>query len=302
MMGERMHLHELEIGEELVRGLLDDQFPQFADMALRRIEPSGTVNAIFRLGTDLSVRLARVDGPTEPGGKEFDWLGTLAPELPLSIPVVVAQGRPTQVYPWFWDIHTWVEGETVAVAEIDEVSAARDLARFIAALWRVDAAGAPPGRGVGLAERDAELCGWLEHFDGDPSVRDEWDRALPLVAAEWERALAVPAWEGPPVWCHGDLDTRNWLVRNGRITGIVDWGEMGVGDPACDVMVAWKLGSRRGRDAFRDALDVDDAMWARARGWVISQAAMALAYYTSQNNRVLFEEARRWLGAALDPA
>jgi len=283
-----MHADELAIDETLVRRLLQEQFPGWAALPLRRIEPSGTVNAIFRLGDELSVRLPRRRGPATPGSKELAWLPKLAPLLPVEIPVPVAQGRPSDAYPWFWEIHTWVEGETVPVADIDDVQAARDLAAFVRALQRVSPAGAPPGRGIPLAERDREIRAWLARFDGDPAV-----------AAEWERALAAPPWEGPPVWHHGDLDARNWVVRNGRISGVIDWESAGVGDPACDVMVAWKLGSRTARDAFREALPTDDATWERARGWALSQAVAILAYYTSENNPVLFHEAQRWLELVL---
>jgi aminoglycoside phosphotransferase (APT) family kinase protein len=283
-----MHLGELEIDEALVRRLLGEQFPEWADLPLRRIQPTGTVNAIFRLGDELSVRLARREGPTEPGGKEHDWLPRLALSLPVEIPVPVAQGRPTRAYPWFWDIHTWVEGETMPVEETDAIRAARDLAALVAALQRVSPDGAPPGRGIPLAERDREIRYWLARFDGDPAV-----------TAEWERALAAPPWNGPPVWHHGDLDVRNWLVRDGHIRGVIDWGSMGVGDPACDVMVAWKLHSPAARDAFREALPTDNATWERARGWVLSQAVAALAYYTPENNPALYGEAEAWLELVL---
>jgi aminoglycoside phosphotransferase (APT) family kinase protein len=119
------------------------------------------------------------------------------------------------------------------------------------------------------------------------------------VRAEWERALAAPPWEGPPVWHHGDLDARNWLLRDGRISGVIDWGAMGVGDPAVDVMVAWKLHSPAARDAFREALPTDDATWERARAWALSQAVAILAYYTPKNNGVLYREAESWLKLAL---
>jgi aminoglycoside phosphotransferase (APT) family kinase protein len=283
-----MHANELEIDEALVRRLLAEQFPEWADLPLSRVEPAGTVNAIFRLGAALSLRLTRREGRTEPGGKEFDWLPRLAPSLPLEIPVSVAQGRPSGEYPWFWDVYTWVEGETAPMEEIDAVEAARDLAAFVGALQQVDPAGAPPGRGIPLAERDKEIRYWLARFDGDPAV-----------TAEWERALAAPAWEGPPVWHHGDLDVRNWLLRSGRICAVIDWGSMGVGDPGCDVMVAWKLHSREARDAFREALPTDDATWERARGWVLSQAVAALAYYTPENNPALYHEAQSWLELVL---
>ena len=283
-----MHADERAIGEGLVRRLLGEQFPHWAGLPLRRIEPGGTVNVIFRLGDELAVRLPRRDGPTEPDPREREWLPRLAPLLPVEIPVPVAQGRPTADYPWFWEIHTWLEGETVPVDEIDAIQAAHDLAALVGALQQVDPAGAPPGRGIPLAERDEGARYWLARFDGDP-----------VVTAEWERALAAPPWEGPPIWHHGDLDVRNWLVRDGRISGVIDWGEMGVGDPACDVMVAWKLHSRAARDAFREALPTDDATWERARGWVLSQAVAALAYYTPENNPILYAEAESWLGLVL---
>jgi aminoglycoside phosphotransferase (APT) family kinase protein len=283
-----MHEDELDLGEGLVGRLLAEQFPEWAGLSLRRIEPSGTDNAVFRLGDDLSVRLPRRHGPTERGSRELDWLPKLAPQLPLEIPVPVAQGRPGGGYPWFWEIHTWVEGRTVPVEEIDAVRAARDLAELVRALQRIDPAGAPPGRGVALAERDSAFRGWLEKFDGDPRV-----------VAAWERALAAPSWDGPPVWHHGDLDCRNWLVRDRRIRGVIDWGAMGVGDPACDVMVAWKLHSPEARDAFREALPTDDATWERARGWAVSQAVGAVSYYTPENNPSLYHEGEAWLALVL---
>ena len=283
-----MHADEVEVDEALVRRLLGEQFVHWVDLPLRRIEPSGTDHAIFRLGDELSVRLARRQGPTGPGGKEIDWLPRLAPLLPVEVPLPVAQGRPTGDYPWFWEIHSWVEGETVAVEEIDAIQAARDLAALVGALQRVDPTGAPPGRGLSLAERDRDTRYWLARFGDDPAV-----------AAEWERALAAPAWNGPPVWHHGDLDARNWLVRDGRISGVIDWGLMGVGDPACDVMVAWKLHSSAARDAFREALPTDDATWQRARGWVVSQAVAILAYYTPETNPSLYHEAESWLDLVL---
>jgi aminoglycoside phosphotransferase (APT) family kinase protein len=234
------------------------------------------------------VRLARREGPTAPGGKELDWLPRLATLLPVDIPVPVAQGHPTGEYPWFWDVHTWVEGETAPVEDIDPIRAACDLAELVRALQQVRPAGAPRGRGIPLAERDPGIRCWLARFDGDPGV-----------TTEWERALAAPPWDGPPIWHHGDLDARNWLVRDGRIRGVIDWESMGVGDPACDVMVAWMLHSPAARDAFREALPTDDATWERARGWVVSQAVAALAYYTPENNPILYCEAQAWLDLVL---
>jgi len=287
----KMHADEREIDEALVQRLLAAQFPQWAERRVTRVEPAGTDNAIFRLGDELSLRFARLTGPTEPGGKEVEWLSRLAPLLPLEVPVFVAQGRPTDEYPWFWDVWRWVEGVSAPIESIDAIQAARDLATFVTALQGVDPSGAPPGRGIPLAERDPGIREWLALFDGPPAV-----------AAAWERALEATPWDGPPVWHHGDLDVRNWLVRAGRICAVIDWACMGVGDPACDVMVAWKLHSREARAAFREALPTDDATWERARGWALSQAVAILAYYTPENNAVLYREAESWLDEVLsDP-
>lgn len=280
----RMHADELEIDEPLVRRLLAAQFPKWSNLPLRRIEPSGTDHAIFRLGDELSVRLPRIDGPLEPGSKELMWLPKLAPLLPVDVPAPVAQGRPGEGYRWFWEVHTWVHGENVPIGTIDPIQAAHDLCALIEAMQRIPVAGAPLGRGIPLAKRDKGVRYWLKRFDGDPRV-----------TAQWERALAAPPWDGPPIWHHGDLDARNWLIRDGRITGVIDWGLMGVGDPACDLMVAWKLHSPAARDAFREALPADNATWERARGWVLSQAVAILAYYTPKNNPTLFHEAESWL-------
>jgi aminoglycoside phosphotransferase (APT) family kinase protein len=140
----------------------------------------------------------------------------------------------------------------VAIEEIDAIQAARDLAALVRTLQQLSPTHAPVGRGIPLAQRDKEFRFWLERFDGDPRV-----------AVEWERALAAPPWDGAPIWHHGDLDVRNWLVRDGRIRAVIDWASMGVGDPACDMMVAWKLHSPAARDAFREALPTDDATWER---------------------------------------
>jgi aminoglycoside phosphotransferase (APT) family kinase protein len=204
------------------------------------------------------------------------------------VPVPFAQGRPGGDYPWFWEIHTWVEGETAPVESLDLEHAVADLAALISALWSVSPIGAPLGRGGPLADRDRGFRHWLERFDGDPRVE-----------AEWQRALAAPPWDGPARWAHGDLDARNWLVRDGQIAGVIDWSEMGVGDPAVDLMVAWKLHSPDARDALKAALPADPATWERARGWVLSQAVAALAYYTPEDNPTLYHEAESWLGLVL---
>jgi aminoglycoside phosphotransferase (APT) family kinase protein len=280
---------EHRIDEPLVRGLVDEQFPQWAALPLRPVVESGTDNAIYRLGEKLVVRLALRDGPDQPETKVRQWLPRLAPILPLEVPVPVAVGAPGDGYPWFWEVHTWLDGTYVPIDSIDAVDAVENLGGLIGALWRFERAGAPLGRGVPLAERDDRFRYWLKRHDGDVTA----------ARAAWEEALAAPAWNGPPLWHHGDLDARNWLVRGGQITAVIDWGHMGVGDPAVDLMVAWKLRSATALDIFRGVVAADDATWSRARGWVVSQAVAILAYYTEETNPTLRREAESWLALAL---
>jgi aminoglycoside phosphotransferase (APT) family kinase protein len=282
----RVHEDELEIDEALVKRLLEEQFPEWAALPVVRVEPDGTVNVIYRLGGSLSVRLPRREGPAIEDDLESRWLPFLAPQLPVEIPTPVARGAPGAGYPWYWSIHTWLDGE-LPTAPLD----ADDVAGFVAALQRIDASGGPePSGGRG---RPLE---WRDRFVRDALERVEAPGALEL----WERAMRVPEWAGGRVWIHADLDRRNVLVRDGRLAGVLDWGGLGLGDPAVDVMVAWKLVAREERDRFRELLDVDDATWLRAQGWVVSQALIALGYYTAETNPALFAEATRWLIEVID--
>jgi aminoglycoside phosphotransferase (APT) family kinase protein len=280
----RMHDDELEIDEPLVRQLIEEQFPEWAELPLVRAG-DGTVNVIYRLGEELSLRLPRRNGPTVEEDLELRWLPVLAPQLPLDIPRPVARGRPGAGYPWYWSIHTWLEGEAPrGPLELD------DVASFVSALQSIDVAGAPEpagGRGKPLAWRDQWVRVALERVDAPGAVE------------LWEEALRAPEWKRSLVWLHCDLDARNVLVRDGRLAAILDWGGAGAGDPAIDVMVAWKLLSRETRDRFRQMLDVDDATWLRAKGWAVSQALIALGYYTLETNPSLVSEAQLWLAEVL---
>jgi aminoglycoside phosphotransferase (APT) family kinase protein len=296
-----MHADELDIDAALVRRLLAAQFPDWAGLSIERVEPSGTDNAIYRLGEDMVVRLPRRERTEVTLKKERTWLPRVAPLLPLAVPVPLAEGTPADGYPWAWSVYRWLEGESAIVEPIaDLAQAADDLAGFLAALQRIDTAGGPPpgahnfGRGEPLGARDASVRASLA------ALRDDID--VGTVTAAWEAALTAGQWERAPVWVHGDLDRRNLLVEQGRVAAVLDFGSLGVGDPACDVMVAWKILSAETRDILRAALSVDDATWARGRGWALSQALGALSYYTLETNAVLVREARRWLAELFEDA
>jgi aminoglycoside phosphotransferase (APT) family kinase protein len=290
---EKMHKNELETDAVLVRLLLAAQFPHWAELPIDALPAGGTDNAIYRLGDGLSVRLPR-RRDWAPGAyeKEFEWLPKLAPLLLLPVPTPIARGAPAEGYPHEWAVYNWLDGEDAASAPLDLARATGDLAELLAALWSIDPAGGPPpgGRGGSLRPRDEPTRA------GIAALGNLIDAAA--VTAAWETALAAPEWDGSSVWIHGDLDARNLLVRDGRITGLLDWGSMCVGDPACDVKVAWTVLDAGTRPIFRELLEIDDATWARGRGWALSQSMIALPYYL-HTYPVIVEQAWRWLGEVL---
>ncbi len=297
MSSSKMHVDEVYVDVSLVSRLLAAQFPQWADLPIAPVHSAGTDNAIYRLGSEMAVRLPRIESATGPVDKEHRWLPRLAPHLPLAIPVPLAKGIPGQGYPWHWSVYRWLEGETATSERIaEEGQTARNLAQFIAALQQIDPTGGPPPgahnsfRGVPLSTRDAETRAAIAELSG---VLD-----TDAVIAAWDAALQAPAWPGPPVWIHGDLAPLNLLVKRGEISAVIDFGCLGVGDPACDLIVAWNLLSAQSRDVFRAALSVDEATWARGRGWALSVGLIALPYY-QHTNPVLADIARRTIAEVL---
>jgi aminoglycoside phosphotransferase (APT) family kinase protein len=277
MADRKMHAEEIHTDGALARRLLAAQFPQWADLALRRVPSAGTDNALYRLGDDMVVRLPRIHWAVDTVEKEHRWLPWLAPRLPVAVPVPLGKGKPGDGYPWQWSIYRWLEGENPVVGAIaDPASLARDLAACIAALQLIDPSNAPPaGRGVHLALRDTPTRAALKALDGMIDTD--------ATTAAWEAALRIPEWRRPSVWLHGDLAPGNVLLVNGRLSGLIDWGGLGVGDPACEVTVAWNLLPADTRDVFRTALGVDDSTWARGRGWALSIALIQLPYYKDTN-------------------
>ena len=291
MCARRMHAAEVDTDASLVGRLLAAQFPQWAGLPIEPVASAGTDNAMYRLGEDMAVRLPRIGWATGQVEKEHLWLPRLAPHLPIAIPVPLAKGKPAEGYPWDWSVCRWLEGENATIARITDLrQAANQLARFVAALHRIDPTGGPPpgahnfGRGLPLGMRDADTRAAIASLGGMLDTD--------AVTAAWDAAVQAPAWEGPPVWIHGDLASGNLLIDRGRLSAVIDFGGLGVGDPACDLIVAWDLFSGESRDVFRAALAVDDATWARGRGWALSVALIFIPYYLD-TNPVGVEGARR---------
>lgn len=254
-----------------VGGLIRSQFPQWADLPIRPVAHGGWDNWTFHLGDDMLVRLPSAAEYAQAVEKEHRWLPLLAPQLPLPVPTPLGRGAPSPEYPHPWSVYQWIHGETATPDRItDPVGFATDLATFLSALQAVDPRHGPrPGvhnwfRGGTLRTFDAITQDALRDLDG----RIDVERAREA----WADALNMP-WDGVDRWFHGDMAGGNLLLdAAGRLSAVIDFGTCGVGDPACDLAVAWTLLTSDGRQAFRERLGVDDATWARGRGWALWKA------------------------------
>ncbi|HEX6608630.1 MAG TPA: aminoglycoside phosphotransferase family protein [Chloroflexia bacterium] len=263
-----------DITVALVRRLIAEQFPQWVDLPIRPVAFAGWDNCTFHLGANMRVRLPSAQGYVAQVEKEHRWLPRLAPLLPLPIPVPIARGVPGADYPWPWSIYRWLDGKPATIAPIADLPAfATALAQFLTALERIDATGGPAAgphnfyRGGPLTVYDAETRQAIAALDG------RIDAAA--ATAVWETALQA-TWHGSPVWVHGDVASGNLLVTEGRLSAVIDFGSSGVGDPACDLTIAWTFFSGESREAFRAGMPLDSATWARARGWALWKALITL--------------------------
>ncbi|WP_327286191.1 MULTISPECIES: aminoglycoside phosphotransferase family protein [unclassified Streptomyces] len=279
MSSVKMHADEVDIDGPLVGRLVAAQFPQWADLEVRRVRSAGTDHAMYRLGDDMTVRLPRMPGAADQVDLEQRWLPRLAPHLPLAVPVPLGQGVPGEGYPFAWSVYRWLDGANLFDEPLTELhDAAAGLGRFVAALRRIDTAGAPRSfRGGPVGTADAGVRAAIRDLGADGTLD------AGAATAAWEAALRVPQWDGAPVWLHGDLLPGNLLARQGRLSAVIDFGGVGVGDPACDTMAAWTLLSADTREVFREASGVDDATWARGRGWALRFGVTAEHYYRVTN-------------------
>lgn len=284
------------IDAALVRHLISSQFPQWAALPVTAVEPGGWDNRTFRLGDRMIVRLPSAAAYALQVEKEQAWLPRLAPQLPVPIPVPLAEGHPDAHFPWPWSVYGWLDGETARdTLPGDLVAFAQDVAAFLTALQKADATGGPlPGphnfqRGGPPAFYDAQARQALADLVG---------RIDTTAAAEvWDTALAS-RWEPPPVWFHGDIAWGNLLVRDGRLGAVIDFGTSGIGDPACDLVIAWTLFEGESRAAFRAGLSLDAATWTRGRGWGLWKALITAAGIDA--NQAEAERSRRVIDQILD--
>lgn len=277
MTVNQMHADEININTALVRQLLANQFKDWANLPLQVIHPEGTDNAMYKLGDDKVVRLPRTKGSAVSLEKECSLLPKLAPHLPIAIPTICGEGIPEADYPCPWLICKWLEGKTpIDEAMLDHHQAAIDLGDFVAAMQKINCIGGPKcRRGQPLSSRDEETR------EAIALLSDSYDASV--VTNIWESVLTIPQWTGSPIWIHGDLHAGNLLAQGGRVTAVVDFGCAGIGDPACDMMVAWTLLTAETREIFRSIVKPDSATWARGRGWALTFGIVAYPYYSVSN-------------------
>ena len=268
-------MENADLTPELVSRLVASQFPEWARLPVRPVDLDGNDNRTFRLGRELSVRLPSADEYIPQVEKEHRWLPWLAPQLPLAIPEPVAQGVPAIGFPRPWSVYRWLPGQ-LATADMvhDTLQFAADLAGFLSALHSIDPAGGPAAgvhsfcRGGPLSVLDAGAREAIVVLANEVDAR--------AATEVWETALAAASARAP-VWVHGDITNSNLLVVDGRLRAVLDFGCCAVGDPACDLAIAWTFFTSESRHAFRSALPFDEETWARARGWALWKALITHA-------------------------
>ena len=270
-----MHEGQVPTSVDLVRRLVAARFPRWAALPVRPVEESGTDHALYRLGEDLCVRLPIVEWAVDQAESDARWLPVMAPRLPLDVPVPVAVAEPAEGFPWPWSVVPWVAGRAADPERLDLGAAACDLAAFVRALHDLPTTDGPrktgTSRGVPLRGLDEPIRSVIDELRGEVDAG--------AVTRVWAEAVAADPWDAPPVWIHGDLQPGNLIARGGRLTAVIDFGGLGVGDPAPDLAPAWNLFDADTRALFLDAAGYDEATAARARGWVLAPALMGLGYY-----------------------
>ncbi|WP_027483687.1 aminoglycoside phosphotransferase family protein [Deinococcus pimensis] len=274
----------------LVRQLITTQFPHWAHLPIEPASPQGWDNRTFRLGNDLCARLPSARGYVPQVAKEHRWLPVLAASLPWNVPVPVALGQPSERYPYPWSVYGWLEGQPASPTNLPNLSVfASDVARFLRDLRSVPPGDGPrPGlhsafRGGPLATYDEETTTCLNDLEGEVDTH--------ALHAVWTAALDAP-WDGHDVWFHGDVAVNNLLVHEGRLRGVIDFGCCGVGDPACDLVLAWTLFEGESRAVFKAELGNDERTWSRARGWAVWKALLQVRDARRANDEVSGEVSR----------
>ena len=272
----KMHEDEIEINENIVKQLINEQFSQYKDLPIYKINSMGTVNAIYRLGDEYSVRLPRISWAVESLFREIQILPVIAKKVTLTIPEVIEKGEPTDKYPFNWAIYKWIEGDIYDNSIIDEVRAVEALARFVNELSSIQVSGNELKTGRKPLRELNEIT-----IKALKESRNEIDAEKALKC--WKELFKTEAWDGNPVWIHADLLKSNLLVNNGMLSAVIDFGSAGIGDPAFDITPAWTVLTSKTREVFKRLVKADDNAWLRAKAYALHQAALIIPYYRETN-------------------
>ena len=288
----------LTVDLETVQQLVEEQFPHWSQLPVTPVPHPGWDNLTFRLGEELLVRLPSAAEYALAVEKEHRWLPAMAEHLPVRVPVPMGLGLPGAGYPFHWSIYGWIPGEPAdTVAGIDPEGVAQDVGDVLAALRGMDTTDGPqPGvhnwfRGATLRTYDSTARNALAQLQGHLDVD--------LAGAAWHAALAA-RWDGVDGWFHGDLAPGNLLLGSGRLVALIDFGTCGVGDPSCDLAIAWTLRDRAGRQGLRERLDLDASTWARGRGWALWKSLSQLVNAIDDHDEAATAQARRVIDGLLE--
>ena len=255
----------MELDAILAKKLISMQFPQWEKLLIQPVKKSGWDNRTFHLGKDMTIRLPSNQEYAPQILKEFHWLPILAQEITTTITTPVALGQPCEDYPFHWSVNRWIEGETVSLECIQNLNQfAQDLGEFLTEFQGIESTGGPVAgshnfyRGGALSAYDEEMRQAILKIE---------DRNQQKIAKQlWEDALSSQ-WERKPVWVHGDFAVGNILVQKGTLNAVIDFGQLAIGDPACDLAIAWNFFTGDSRKKFQLAINLDRNTWVRALGW-----------------------------------
>lgn len=255
------------VDENLAQQLVTEQFPEWAKLPIRPVAQSGWDNRTFHLGEELSIRIPSDEKYAPQILKEYQWLPQLAENVAIDIATPIALGEPSGIYPWHWSVNKWIEGEAASNHIILSANTfANDLGRFLREFEQIKSDGGPTAgghnfyRGGCLSVYSEEMAKALANII-DEDLRE-------LIRTIWEKSLSS-TWSNEPIWVHGDLAQGNILVQDGKLKAVIDFGQLAIGDPACDFVMSWNFFDEESRAVFRKAVDIDKDTWIRSMGWAL---------------------------------
>lgn len=284
----------IDFSINLVKKLIREQFPEWAHLEIKPVEISGHDNRMFRLGNDFIIRLPSAYMYEDKVFKEQKWLPQLAPYLSVKIPQPVALGKPTSDYPWHWSVYTWLDGQSANSLDFSDTQLciiADELAQCIKELHVIPLADQSLLPGEHNFYRGGHLSVYDNQTQGAIQVLQDNLENIEALKKCWQKSLQSQ-WNTEPVWIHGDMSAGNFLIKNGHLYALIDFGGMGIGDPACDLVIAWTFFKNKSREIFKQSVGLDQDTWNRAKGWALWKAFITLQQCENKNSEKAQEHIR----------